>query len=57
MLKQMGKTGIILTVYHLQIHCLCKGFMSLTLANASTPHVPHALEHLTALVALAITSR
>lgn len=32
-------------------------YVSKVAANASAPHAPHALEHLTALVAPAITSR
>lgn len=29
MLKQMGRAGIIFTVYHFKIHYLCEGFMFL----------------------------
>lgn len=32
-------------------------YVSKVSANACTPHAPHVLEHLTALVALAITPR
>jgi hypothetical protein len=58
MLKQMGKTGIILTVHHLQTHYSYKGFTPIKYQkNAFTPHFPNILEHKTTPVVPAITPR
>lgn len=48
MLKQMGKTGIILTVYHLQTHYSYKRFMPIKYQqNDFAPHFPNIYEHKT----------